>query len=64
MTVATITISDTEDNALTIEGRLDPPAAIDLPPTPAVIVGAYLAVHIDAITKSAIQWFNTDGVRQ
>lgn len=56
MTTATIIIKDAGES-LEIEGHLDPADAIDLPPTPAVIVGSYLAGNMDRICKEAMAWF-------
>lgn len=55
MTTATIIISDAGDS-IQIEGRLDPANAIDLPPTPAVIIGSYLAANMDRVCKDAMAW--------
>ncbi len=56
MTTATIIIKDDEQR-IEIEGRLDPVNALELPPTPAVIVGSYLAANMDRVCKDAIAWF-------
>lgn len=57
MTTATIIIKDAGDS-IEIEGHLDPANAIDLPPTPAVIVGSYLAGNMERVCKDAMSWFN------
>ena len=62
MTTATIIINDAKtpegDDSVAIEGHLDPANAIDLPPTPAVIIGSYLAANMEQVCKDAIAWFN------
>lgn len=58
MSTCTIVIADGEDNTFTMEGHLDPVNAIDLPPTPAVIIGSYIAANIGGIEKAAAEWFN------
>ncbi len=57
MTTVTLTIADNGDE-LHLEGKLDDPEALNQPPTPAVIVGTYLATNAEQICKDAIQWFN------
>jgi len=57
MTTATIIIKDAGDS-IAIEGHLDPANAIDLPPTPAVIIGSYLAGNMERVCKDAMAWFN------
>lgn len=57
MTTATIVIKDAGDS-IEIEGHLDPANAIDLPPTPAVIIGSYLAANMERVCKDAMSWFN------
>jgi len=61
MTIATIVITDMPDNQYTIEGTLDRPEAINEPPTPALIIGAYLSAHINEISDNAIAWYNQMG---
>lgn len=62
MATATIILKDsrTDDGVPTIEmeGRLDPPSAIDDAPTGAVIIGSFLAAHMQQIQDQAIAWFN------
>lgn len=58
MTTVTITISDNGDS-LSVEGKLDNPEALNLPPTPALIVGSYLAANIDGVCKDAMRWVNS-----
>jgi hypothetical protein len=53
---ATIIIKDAGES-IEIEGHLDPANALDLPPTPAVIVGSFLAGNMDRVAKDAMQWF-------
>lgn len=57
MTTATIIIKDKGDE-IQIEGHLDPANAIELPPTPAVIVGSYLAANMEQVCKDAMAWMN------
>lgn len=57
MTTATIIIKDNGDS-IEIEGHLEPANAIDLPPTPAVIVGSYLAANMERVCKDAMAWMN------
>lgn len=56
MTTATIIIKDNGDS-INIEGHLDPVDAIDLPPTPAVIIGSYLAGNMERVCKEAMAWY-------
>ena len=62
MATATIILKDskTDDGVATIEmeGRLDPPSAIDEAPTGAVIIGSFLAAHMQQIQDQAVAWFN------
>ena len=61
MTIVTVIIKDNRNEAgeeiVEMEGHMDPPDAIDLPPTPSLIVGSYIAANSEAICKAAIQWF-------
>jgi hypothetical protein len=57
MTTATIIIKD-NGNEIQIEGHLEPANAIDLPPTPAVIIGSYLAANMERVCKDAMTWMN------
>lgn len=56
MTTATIIIKDSGDS-IEIEGRLEPVDALEHPPTPAVIIGSYLASHMEQVSKDAMAWF-------
>ena len=56
MTTATIIVKDAGDS-VEIEGHLDPANALDLPPTPAVIIGSYLAGNMERVCKDAMAWF-------
>lgn len=58
MATATIIIKDNGDS-IEIEGHLDPANALDLPPTPAVIIGSYLAGNMERVAKDAMSWFNS-----
>ena len=53
-----VTIEDT-DEGLTLEGRVEDTTAFDRPPTPALVVGSYLAANIEQICKDAMSWFKT-----
>lgn len=57
MTTVTIIIKDNGDS-IEVEGHLDPANAVDLPPTPAMIVGSYLAGNMETVCKDAISWVN------
>jgi hypothetical protein len=61
MTIVTVIIKDNRNEAgeeiVEMEGHMDPPDAIDLPPTPSLIVGSYIAANSEAICKAAIAWF-------
>lgn len=57
MTKVAITIFDDGDE-LKMEGVI-PPEALDLPPTPAVIIGAYIGANSEQICKDAIAWFGS-----
>jgi hypothetical protein len=61
MTVVTVIIKDNRNEAgeeiVEMEGHMDPPDAIDLPPTPSLIVGSYIAANSENICKAAIAWF-------
>lgn len=61
MTVVTVIIKDNTneagENTIEMEGHMEPKNAIDLPPTPALIVGSYLAANSEAICKDAMKWF-------
>lgn len=56
MTTVTVTITDNGDS-LELEGKLDNPEALNNPPTPALIVGSYLAANVDQVCKDAMAWF-------
>lgn len=55
MTKVVINIFD-DGEELKMEGHI-PPEALDLPPTPAVIIGAYIGANSEQICKDAIAWF-------
>lgn len=61
MTTATIIIKDAKSpdgfDSIEIEGHLDPANAIDMPPTPAVVIGSYLAGNMERVSKDAMAWF-------
>jgi hypothetical protein len=59
MTTITITITDSDDRTLSLEGAVDNPEAFNEPPTPALIVGSYLAAHAEKVSKDALKWFET-----
>ena len=56
MTTVTVTIKDVDDT-VTMEGTLDNPEAINEPPTPALVIGSYLAAQADQVCKDAMSWF-------
>jgi hypothetical protein len=62
MTTVTVIIMDNVNEAgdqiVEMEGHMDPPNAIDLPPTPSLIVGSYIAANSESICKEAMRWFN------
>ena len=62
MAIATILIKDgrADDGAPTIEmeGHLEPATAIDDAPTGAVVIGSFLAAHMQQIQDQAVAWFN------
>lgn len=62
MTTVTVIIKDNRNEAgeeiVEMEGHMDPPNAIDLPPTPSLIVGSYIAANSELICKEAMRWFN------
>lgn len=60
MTQVTIVIEDTEDGHIAIEGKVDP-AALNEPPTPALVIGSYLAAEVDKIVVDALAWFHKGG---
>lgn len=55
MTTVTIIIQDAGDS-IEMEGRIEPAEALDLPPTPALVVGSYLAANAEKIMKDSMQW--------
>lgn len=59
MSVVTITISD-RDGSVDLEGRLDNPDAVNEPPTPALIIGSYLAAHPQRVIDAAIEWYRNE----
>lgn len=59
MTTVVVTITDTAEG-LSIEGRLEDPTALDEAPTTALIVGTYLAAHMEQVCKAAIRWFDSE----
>ena len=60
MTTVHISIHDAKnaegEDVLEIEGRLVPAEALDMPPTPAVIIGSYLAGNMELVSKAALAW--------
>lgn len=58
MTTVTVTIIDDGDE-VRMEGKLDDVSALDAPPTPALIIGSYLAANAELICKDAIKWMHT-----
>ena len=61
MTAVTLLIKDGE-GILEMEGRLDNPEAINEAPTPALVVGSYLAANTEQVVKDAMTWFKTQTV--
>lgn len=61
MTTITLLIKDGE-GILEMEGRLDNPEAINEAPTPALVVGSYLAANTEQVVKDAMAWFKTQTV--
>lgn len=61
MTTITLLIKDGE-GTLKMEGRLDNPEAINDAPTPALVVGSYLAANTEQVVKDAMAWFKTQTV--
>ena len=61
MTAVTLLIKDGE-GTLEMEGRLDNPEAINEAPTPALVVGSYLAANTEQVVKDAMAWFKTQTV--
>ena len=59
MTTVTLTIEDTADDSISMTGQLDNPDAINQPPTPALIIGSYLAANAEGVCKDAMKWFET-----
>lgn len=63
MTTVNIKIWDDKNEAgepvLNMEGTLDNPEAVNLPPTPALIVGSYLAAHSSRVCAEAQAWFES-----
>lgn len=57
MSTVTVTISDTDDHGVTLEGKIDDPNAINEPPTAALIIGSYLAANAKQIVADAAVWF-------
>lgn len=55
MTTVTIIVKDAGDS-IEMEGRVEPAEAVDLPPTPALVVGSYLAANIEKVMKDSMQW--------
>lgn len=54
MTTIILKISD-GDGQIDIEGHVDPDAA-NGPPTPALIVGTYLAANMGRVCQDAVAW--------
>lgn len=54
MTTILLKISDGEGQ-LDVEGQVDPDA-MNGPPTPALMVGTYLAANMERVCKDAIAW--------
>lgn len=63
MTVATVIIKDAKneagENTIEMEGHIDPVNALELPPTPALIIGSYLAANSERVCRDAMAWFGT-----
>ena len=55
MTTCILTIAD-NGGSIDFEGRIDDPTAIDLDPTPALIVMSYLAANHAVIVHDAMVW--------
>lgn len=61
MTTCTIVIKDGEDG-IDFKGALDNPEALDLPPTPALIVATYISANLGTVAQQAIDWYNNQVV--
>lgn len=57
MTTVTITVSDAGDR-VEMEGRIDPPEAINDAPTAALIIGSYLAAKGEKVMQDAMRWYH------
>lgn len=57
MSTVTVTISDTDDHGVTLEGKLDNAEAINEAPTAALIIGSYIAANAEQIVADAAAWF-------
>lgn len=57
MTTVTITITD-NDGSVEMQGTMDNSNAINEPPTPALVVGSYIAANASRIVDESIAWFS------
>lgn len=55
MTTFTLIVRDEEDR-VEFEGRIDPPEAIEQGPSPALIIGTYLAANMEKVMSDAGAW--------
>ena len=60
MSVVIITISDREGGGVDLEGRLDDFESVNKPPTPALIIGSFLAAHPERLIEASIVWYREE----
>jgi hypothetical protein len=61
MNTVNLIIKDSEAG-LEFEGHVEDQSAFDRPPTPALILGSYLAANAEQICKDAMRWFKSQVV--
>jgi len=59
MNKVTVTIEDT-DEGLAMQGNIEDTEAFNKPPTPALILGSYLAANAEKICTDAVAWFKQE----
>jgi len=56
MSTVTLTIVDTPEG-IDMKGEIDNPNAVNEPPTPALVIGSYIAANAAKVIADSVAWF-------
>lgn len=60
MSVVTVTLTDRADGGVDLQGSIDNPNAVNEQPTPALIIGSYLAANAARVINDSVAWFKQE----